>query len=333
MLDLVLLLFSLLVILMGAEGFTNGVEWLGKKLKLTEGTVGSILAAVGTALPETMIPIIAIIFGGSHAGEEIGIGAILGAPFMLSTLAFFISGVAVIVYRKRRPGFPKMNLDTRAMERDLGFFLLVYTVAALTSLLGAHNWKQVAAVGLVIAYVCYAYLTVINGHRLEEGEKLNPLYLVGKESDPQIAVILIQVILALGLIIGGAHLFVNGVEKIAVIMGISPFILALIIAPIATELPEKFNSVIWLSRGKDTLAMGNITGAMVFQSSVIPALGITMTNWVLTREALISVTLALISAGLVFSQIKRKRYLTPYTLIWGGALYGIFLFLVFLRLY
>ena len=37
-------------------------------------------------------------------------------------------------------------------------------------------------------------------------------------------------------------------------------LLALVIAPIATELPEKFNSLIWVRQGKDTLAMGNITG-------------------------------------------------------------------------
>jgi len=49
----------------------------GKKLDLSEGAVGSVLAAVGTALPETLIPIIAIVFAGDAAGHEIGIGAIL----------------------------------------------------------------------------------------------------------------------------------------------------------------------------------------------------------------------------------------------------------------
>ncbi|PRR70223.1 sodium:calcium antiporter [Neomoorella humiferrea] len=329
MVDVVLLLISLGVILAGAEGFTNGVEWLGKKLKLTEGAVGSILAAVGTALPETMIPIVAIIFGGGgHAGEEIGIGAILGAPFMLSTLAFFISGIAVIAYRHRRPNYPKMNLDTKTMGRDLSFFLLVYTVAVLASFLGTHIWKQIIAIGLVIAYVTYAYLTVTNGHTLEEGEELNPLYLARKAAEPSTAIVLVQVFLSLGLIVGGARLFVNGVEDLARLMGVPPFVLALIIAPIATELPEKFNSIIWIGRGKDTLALGNITGAMVFQSSVIPAVGITMTSWELTQGALISAILAIISAGLVYLQIRSKKYLTPYTLIGGGAFYSIFVVLV-----
>lgn len=329
MLDIVLLLISLGVILLGAEGFTNGVEWLGKKLHLTEGAVGSILAAVGTALPETMIPIIAILFGGGHAGEEIGIGAILGAPFMLSTLAFFITGVAVIAYRSRRPNYPRMNVDTATMGRDLGFFLCVYSVSVLASFLGAHIWKQLVAVGLVIAYATYAYLTVTRGNTLEEGEDLNPLYLARRAAEPASVLVVLQIILALGMIVSGARLFVTGVEDLARLIGIPPFVLALIIAPVATELPEKFNSVIWVGRGKDTLALGNITGAMVFQSSMIPALGITMTSWELTTGALISAVLAIFSAGLVFFQITRHRYLTPYTLVSGGVFYGIFVILIF----
>src|SRR5204863_5983060 len=97
LMDVLVLAVAFVVILLGAELFTNGIEWFGHKLNLAQGAVGSVLAAVGTALPETMIPIIAILFGGgSAASDSVGIGAILGAPFMLSTLAMFVRGVAVI---------------------------------------------------------------------------------------------------------------------------------------------------------------------------------------------------------------------------------------------
>src|SRR3989449_7327381 len=87
---------ALVLILVAAEVFTNGVEWIGENLGLSEGAVGSVLAAVGTALPETLLPLVAILIG--HAsGKEIGIGAILGAPFMLSTLAMFVLGTAVLI--------------------------------------------------------------------------------------------------------------------------------------------------------------------------------------------------------------------------------------------
>jgi len=91
------LIVALAAILIAAYLFTNAVEILGDRLGLSQGGVGSVLAAVGTALPETMIPIVAIL-GAVFAGRdpesagEIGIGAILGAPFMLATLAMFVVG-------------------------------------------------------------------------------------------------------------------------------------------------------------------------------------------------------------------------------------------------
>ncbi len=99
--DIVLLIGSLAVILVAAELFTNGIEWFGHKLNLAEGAVGSVLAAVATAMPETLIPVIAIlgpvILGGDpEASHAIGVGAILGAPFMLSTLAMFVTGIAIV---------------------------------------------------------------------------------------------------------------------------------------------------------------------------------------------------------------------------------------------
>jgi cation:H+ antiporter len=65
-----LLLIALAIILASAELFTNGVEWFGRRYELGEGAVGSILAAVGTALPETLVPIIAIVFTGGQAAAS-----------------------------------------------------------------------------------------------------------------------------------------------------------------------------------------------------------------------------------------------------------------------
>ena len=111
--DLLILVLAFVIILLGAELFTNGIEWFGRKLELAEGAVGSVLAAVGTALPETMIPIIAILFATGESSNEVGVGAILGAPFMLATLAMFVTGVAVLVRRlgAARPA-TTMHVDT-----------------------------------------------------------------------------------------------------------------------------------------------------------------------------------------------------------------------------
>ncbi|KJS84164.1 MAG: membrane protein [Peptococcaceae bacterium BICA1-8] len=342
--NVVKLILSLAVILMGAEIFTNGVEWLGKKLKLSEGAVGSLLAAVGTALPETMIPVIAILFGtsggeaGGHGGgHEIGIGAILGAPFMLSTLAMFVSGMAVIYHRKKRGNYPVMNVNPVVMERDLKFFLIVYSIAILAAFLPTHNLKMFVIIFLVAAYGYYVYLTLTDpcpddGDEEHLAECYFDKVFTKSGNDPVLGIIITQVIFALGLIVLGANFFVQSIGFMADVFGVPAFVLSLIIAPIATELPEKFNSVIWIAQGKDTLALGNITGAMVFQSSLIPALGIALTDWNLTTGALISAVLAIASSLIIYSQLKMRNVVTPYTLVIGGVFYLVFISMVFLGL-
>jgi cation:H+ antiporter len=321
--DLVFMLISLGIILMSAEAFTNGVEWLGKKLHLGAGAVGSVLAAVGTALPETMVPLIAFIgTQGEEVIAEVGIGAILGAPFMLATLAFFVSGIAVFIFRRNNG---PLFLNPSIIRRDLEFFLVVYSLAILASFLPNRSLKLAVAGILPILYGFYVIKTVRNSQGTEEPGHIPPLYLSRRNPNPTLTLILAQITLALLGIVTGAHGFVDAVQSVALATGIPAFILSLIITPIATELPEKFNSIIWLRRGKDTLALGNITGAMVFQSSVIPAIGIALTPWQLDPLALWSAMLALGSGFLVFSALRRRGMIFPASLIAGGGFYLIFI--------
>src|SRR6266513_1218560 len=113
--DLLVLLVSFFIILAGAELFTNGIEWCGRKLGVADGAVGSVLAAVGTALPETMIPVVAILFSGQAHSAEIGVGAILGAPFMLATLAMFVTGLVVLSAARRRSSGTEIVVQTHVV--------------------------------------------------------------------------------------------------------------------------------------------------------------------------------------------------------------------------
>lgn len=324
--DIGMLIVSLGIILIGAEAFTNSIEWLGQKLKLGAGAVGSLLAAVGTALPETIVPIIAFLgFQEGTEGADIGIGAILGAPFMLATLAFFITGLAALLFRRsNRP----LKLEAKVVQRDLKFFLIVYTAAIFASFLGSHSYKTLVASALVFAYLFYVFLTLRSSKGGHKEEQLASLYVARRDPNPNMSSIILQITLALVAIVFGARGFVNAVQPIAVSLGIPVFVLSLIITPVATELPEKFNSVLWILRGKDTLALGNLTGAMVFQSSVIPAIGMALTSWKLDSLALWSAFLAIGSAMIPFISLRRKKVIHPTGLLMGGIFYLIFILTV-----
>ena len=332
-----LVLVSLVIILIAAALFTNAVEWFGHRLGLQEGAVGSVLAAVGTALPETMIPIIAILVIGTADAEEIGIGAILGAPFLLATAAFAVTGLGVIGFRKRRVNGLNVHLDAEVIKRDIGYFFLVYVFAISASFIPDETVKRFVAVVLLGLYGLYLYRTfshegAVIGEHGEEMAALTFHKLVGGKGAPPTVLIVFQFASALGLIILGAQIFVTNLEIVAEELGVPALALALIIAPLATELPEKFNSIIWVSQGKDTLAMGNISGAMVFQSCIPVAVGISFTEWVLSETALASAAVALASTGIVYLSIRSRGYLSAFILARAGLLWVAFVTYVVVKI-
>ena len=334
--DILLLVVSLLVVLAASIIFTNAVEMLGHRMKLHQGAVGSLLAAVGTAMPETIIPVIAILGFSGETANDLALGAIAGAPFMLATAAFFVTGVGVFASAALRRRGREMRVDTRILARDLTFFLSTYAVAVLTTFLPqVLGWagdgvvlagRIVVAVGLLLAYALYVRLTLSG--RAEQTECNESLYLARLFKSGQMTFLsVLQFAIALAIMIYGAHLFVKCARDVSLTAGVSPLVLALIIAPIATELPEKFNSVVWVSQGKDTLAMGNITGAMVFQSCIPVAIGMVGTPWNLLDDGgvtLVSAGLALISGAIAVFWLRIKKTLNPNILMIGGLLYCVF---------
>jgi cation:H+ antiporter len=341
-LDLLVLFIALVVILIGAELFTNGIEWFGRSLNLAEGAVGSVLAAVGTALPETLIPIIAIVFASGAASDEIGVGAILGAPFMLSTLAMFVTGVAILAFRRRRATGGELRIDAGVIAHDMRYFAIAYGLAIGSAFLPQEPvWiRWIAAIALIGIYAWY-----VRGHlqaeAAEEEEELAPLRfrrvdVRAHRNDPavpRLRAINLQVLVALGFIIVGAVFFVDAVEHLASSIGVSEVLLALVIAPVATELPEKFNSIIWVRQNKDTLAMGNITGAMVFQSCIPTVVGLVLASeaWSIQEgsyTAFASAGIAFASSAAIFLPMVRRGGLHGRHLLIGGVFYLAYLALV-----
>ncbi|NJD02386.1 MAG: sodium:calcium antiporter, partial [Ruminiclostridium sp.] len=269
--------------------------------------------------------IIAILFtAGSGNNVDIGIGAIIGAPFMLSTLAFFLTGMSVLVFWKKRKSGLAMHVNEKILSRDIGFFIIIYSIGVTASFFDIQILKYLIAAFLIGYYVYYIILTVKND--VCNHCELENLYLARLfKFKPELASIVIQIAIALAGIVFGAEIFVGSIGRTSEIFGISALALSLIITPVATELPEKFNSIIWISKRKDTLAMGNITGAMVFQSCIPVSIGILATHWQLDTKALVSALMALLSSLVVFLWLKLKGSLNPVPLIIGGIFYAAFI--------
>ncbi len=325
--SIVLLIVSLLAILAAAEGFTNSVEALGRKLELSQAVVGSVFAAVGTALPETILPLVAILMDSKETSDQIGVGAILGAPFMLSTLTTCLVGVtALVTYLLGRRKF-SLNLEYRSVQRDLTFFVILYGSAVLLPMVLGHSIKIPLAVLLILGYGYYIHLTAkADSADVEHDGNLHLSNLLGKlgMAEPEHSrmwLIIIQGVSTLAIMVGSAQVFVNSISDVCAYFGFDPMLFALIVAPIATELPEKFNSITWTLKNKDTLAMCNITGAMVFQATFPVSVGLLLTDWQVKGLPLLSAIIALSSALIMLAEVKFRKKLSPYTALFLGLFY------------
>jgi cation:H+ antiporter len=323
------LLVMLLIILAAAEVFTNALEHLGQKLKISEGVTGSLFAAVGTALPETLVPLLALFAGTTNinTNEEIGVGAILGAPLMLSTLSTSLMALAIL---KRRGLSGHVRPERTGFRRDLHFFLFAFSLAAAAMFVPreASIIRVTLSALLVLTYFIYILLTlraseklVQEGHGTEAEEKM---FLARFGLPTNTATILMQLGVGLGLLVFGAKGFINGIEGVSELIGVSALLLSLLIIPIATELPEKINSILWIRRGKDTLAFGNITGAMVFQGTLLPAIGIMLTPWQPRIEVLSGVLITLLAAAWLRLN-SRQHGVAVWALLVNGLLYVTYL--------
>ena len=153
---IMMLALSLCIILASCTIFVNAIEWLGKKLDLHQGIIGSIFTAIGTAMPETVIPIIALLFTKSNSARAIGIGAMWSAVHARHPLGFFVTGAAVIVNTMLN-GAPCGNVrrPRRAVARFAFLFLLLRRSDHSRPLpFAVHPTKLLVALGLPLPISC-----------------------------------------------------------------------------------------------------------------------------------------------------------------------------------
>jgi cation:H+ antiporter len=316
-----LLLGSAVVIYMACEFFVNGVEWVGRKFAVGQQATGSILAAFGTALPESVVTFVAVVFGASAAQKEIGVGAALGGPLVLSTIAYATVGIVLIACRTRFPKTAALRTDFKSLSRDQGWFLAIFAAKIALGLV-TFAFKPWLGVLFLAAYGAY-FWKEMRGEGLEEEAFLERLKFAPRVETPPTWAAIVQTLAALVVIFGASHLFVKQLDVLGPALGIKPQLLALLLSPIATELPETLNAVIWVRQGKYRLALANISGAMMIQATVPTAFGLFFTPWILDRSLLVGAGVTALAVAAMFVAFRRGFISRAFLAAMAG-LYGLF---------
>ena len=293
-----LLLGSAVLIYLACEFFVNGVEWVGHKMAVGQKATGTILAAFGTALPESVVTFVAVTFPRTVADKDIGVGAAMGGPLALGTVAYAVVGVTLLICRRQLPAGEEARILYAGLSRDQAWFIVI-SIAKLAVGLAAFAFKPWLGVLFLAAYAAYAWKEMTGVEDAEEVE-LEPLKLTPKAGTPTTWAALAQTLAALAVIFVASRFFVGQLGALGPYLNLKPQLLSLLISPIATELPETLNAVIWIRQGKVRLALANISGAMMIQATVPTAFGLFATPWVLDQALVLAGAVTLLSVSLLF---------------------------------
>ncbi|WP_243043034.1 sodium:calcium antiporter [Dyella sedimenti] len=323
MLTLLLFLLSAGAIYLACEYFVNGVEWFGHKLRLGATATGTILAAFGTALPESAVTFVAVILGRTPEQRDIGVGAALGGPLVLATIAYAVVGMALWANRRRLQRADNLvRVAHRRLARDQSWFLVIF-IAKCAAGLVTFALKPWLGVLFLAAYALYVWRELKSDDAAPEDEALEPLKCRPGAADPSMWWVTVQTLAALAVIAVASHTFVRQIEAIGLALQLSPHLVALVLSPVATELPETMNALIWVRQGKERLALANISGAMMIQATIPSSLALFATPWLFDAPLMVAGVLTAVAVVFLWWQFRRgrvdARWLVPV-----GLLYGVF---------
>ncbi|MFF7890189.1 sodium:calcium antiporter [Streptomyces sp. NPDC007896] len=341
MIHFVLLIVCAVAIYLSCEWFVNAVEWLGERLNVGKMAVGTILAAFGTALPESVVTLVAVTTGATDEAKDIGVGAAMGGPLALATVAYGVTGAMLLLKRRKErvavlaetgmaPTYPEAEealgsaADMKRLAKDQKWFLPIFIVKVALGLV-AFAFKPVLGLLFFAAYAVYFWREIRGGDEGddEEGPELEPLKFQPKAASPATWAVVAQTLVTLVVIFFASQLFVKQLDAIGPMLGLSAAVTALLLSPIATELPEIMNAVIWVRQGKTKLALANISGAMMIQATVPSGLGLLFTRWHFDAALLWSGLITM--AAIVYLLLTMRAHkLTPARLTVAAGFYVVF---------
>ncbi|GAB7127816.1 sodium:calcium antiporter [Silvimonas sp. JCM 19000] len=321
LLTVILFFLSAIAIYLACEYFVNGIEWCGRHMKLGATAVGTVLAAFGTALPESAVTFTAVAFGTTPEQKDIGVGAAMGGPLVLATVAYAVVGLALWANRRKlKRGDATVRVDHQRLAQDQISFLVIFIFKVALGLV-AFAIKPWLGVLFLAAYGLYVWREITTAETAPEEEELEELKL--RPHNATMGWAATQSLLALAVIAVASHTFVAQLEHIGTFMGISPHIIALLLSPVATELPETMNALIWVRQGKERLALANISGAMMIQATIPSALGLFFTPWRFDNPLLVSGLVTACAIVLLWNLFRRGS-VDARTLASIGLLYLVF---------
>ncbi len=231
------------MVIRGATFATKYAALLAESYRLSKYTVGFIIIAVISILPETFIAINAAVSG----VPSFGLGMLFGSNIADLTLI-----ISVIIFFAGR----SLKVEGKILKSHT-----VYPFILLLPLVLGFNghFSRLEGIALIIAGGVFYYLALKNGV-----DGTVPIE-NGTSRTKSIAMLIISMVVLLT----GAHFIVTSATDLATSIGVSPILIGMLIVGLGTTLPELFFSLKSVSKRDDSLAVGDILGTVLADATIV----------------------------------------------------------------
>lgn len=247
-LDILFLLGGMALILLGANGLTDGSSSVAKRFGISDLVIGLTIVAFGTSAPELMVSLVSSIKGSA----QLAIGNVVGSNIFNILMIVGLTAVVMPI---------KVQKNTITNEIPLVLLSSLALVACASDIVLDSGVGNVIGRGDGILLLLFFAIFMRYTFSIAKSS--------GEESGEQIKLMpiwksLLFIVLGLaGLIVGG-QLFVDGASGIARSLGVSESVIGLTLVAGGTSLPELATSVVAAVKKKPGIAIGNVIGSNLF---------------------------------------------------------------------
>ncbi|HPS21338.1 MAG TPA: sodium:calcium antiporter [Candidatus Paceibacterota bacterium] len=242
--NLFIFTISIFLVLRGATLATKYSAKLAENFNIPKHTIGFIVIAFISILPETFISINSAI----ENSPEFGLGTLLGSNVADLTLIFGI----LIIYAKRG-----IKIKSRILKNVelYPFFLLLPIILGLNG-----YYSRAEGLVLIISGIIFYYLIF--------KKNVDTSNIPPNTNDKKIKNFLF-LIFAMSLLLIGSHFTVTSATELALSLKIAPILIGMLIVGLGTTMPEFFFSLKALRKKEDDLAIGDILGSVLADATIV----------------------------------------------------------------
>jgi cation:H+ antiporter len=246
--------------------------------------VGRTLLSIATTLPEIAI----VIYAAADGFYGIAIGAGLGSNLLMMTLGL---AVMLLIATTRLSKAPMKGIPVGMFKLDKIFLLATAVISAALFINGYDFLDGLAFSAFFVAYIAMAFLEMRSERKKESsriiadaGNSENRHQIIEvNDSEPTEKTFdkeMLKSVAAFAAgtigIVFGAGPFIHSMQGFSLEIGVSAIILAVIISPIAGEMPEKISMMILARKGAAgaSIAIANVLGSKILNNTLLLAVAI-----------------------------------------------------------